>query len=65
MSFSSQDFGLTICGLSKAATCAYALQEKGMYKMDANIHLGFAADERDYAVAIAILKQFELKKSAC
>ena len=41
---------------------AYALQEKGMDTMDANIHLGFAADERDYAVAITILKEFGLKK---
>jgi 3,4-dihydroxy 2-butanone 4-phosphate synthase / GTP cyclohydrolase II len=41
---------------------AYALQEKGMDTMDANIHLGFAPDERDYEAPIAILKHFGLKK---
>jgi len=41
---------------------AYALQEKGMDTMDANMHLGFAPDERDYVRAIDILKYFGLKK---
>src|SRR5271168_277731 len=36
---------------------AYALQEQGMDTLDANLHLGFSADERDYAAAIEILKQ--------
>ncbi len=41
---------------------AYALQEQGMDTLDANTHLGFAPDERDYAIAIEILKKFGLKK---
>ena len=40
---------------------AYALQEKGVDTLDANIQLGFPADARDYDVAIEILKYFELK----
>ena len=41
---------------------AYALQEQGMDTLDANTHLGFAPDARDYAAAIDVLKQFGLKK---
>jgi GTP cyclohydrolase II len=33
-----------------------------MDTLDANIHLGFAPDERDYDAAIEILKHFGLKK---
>lgn len=40
---------------------AYALQEQGMDTLDANVHLGFAPDARDYAVAVEILKKFGLK----
>jgi GTP cyclohydrolase II len=35
---------------------AYALQDQGFDTIDANIRLGFAEDERDYAVAAAMLK---------
>jgi len=40
---------------------AYALQEEGLDTLDANLHLGFAPDERDYADAVTILKSFGLK----
>ena len=39
---------------------AYALQEQGMDTLDANVHLGFAPDERDYDAPIAILKHYGL-----
>jgi len=41
---------------------AYALQEEGMDTIDANVHLGFAPDERDYAEAVEILKHFGLTR---
>ncbi len=39
---------------------AYELQEKGLDTVDANTHLGFQADERDYRVGARMLCDLEL-----
>jgi len=41
---------------------AYTLQEKGMDTVDANIHLGFQPDERDYGVGAQILSALGVHK---
>ena len=44
---------------------AYALQDRGLDTVDANHHLGFGNDERDFRAAAAMLRQLGIGGSAC
>jgi GTP cyclohydrolase II len=41
---------------------AYRLQDEGLDTVDANTHLGFQADERDFAIAAAMLKRLGTRR---
>lgn len=41
---------------------AYALQNRGLDTLDANRHIGFGEDERDYLIAANMLKQLDVAR---
>ncbi len=45
-----------------AKIAAYKLQEQGLDTVDANIHLGYDPDERDYGIGAQILREVGVRK---
>ena len=45
-----------------AKIAAYKLQEEGLDTIDANVHLGYDPDERDYGVGAQILRAVGITK---